>query len=194
MCAANVFSQVGAAGELQLAVIPAARVAQRLAPRRRRAAPRRRSPAVTVEHGRCGAPAGGRALHVHQGAADTGEKTEKNTFTFLFCYHYVWWYERFHLTICSVEIKSSRWAAGGVCKLSQMLTHPTRGQTLLSAHTHTASSCPPALCGNSSSSEVVQLPQQQDHISCQTDFRADSSLCELLSLLTELCAVCVCLS
>jgi len=79
----DVFGQVGAAGEQQLAVIPAARGAQRLAAAagRRRAARRRR--AVTVEHGRRGAAAGRRALHVHQSAADTEENTHTHYDKFL---------------------------------------------------------------------------------------------------------------
>lgn len=74
MCGSDVFGQVGAAGKQQLAVIPAACVAQRLAPRRRWAAPRNCTSTMTVEHGRGGATAGRSALHVHQGAADTGEE------------------------------------------------------------------------------------------------------------------------
>lgn len=77
MCGSDVLSQVWAAGELQLAVVPAARVAQRLSPRRCRAAARHGAPAVAVEHGRRGATAGRRALHVHQGAADTGGHTRQ---------------------------------------------------------------------------------------------------------------------
>lgn len=74
MCGSDVFSQVGAAGKQQLAVVPAACVAQRLPSRWHRAAPGHGAPAVTVEHGRGGATAGRRALHVHQGAADTGAR------------------------------------------------------------------------------------------------------------------------
>lgn len=77
MCGSDVFGQVGAAGKQQLAVIPAACVAQRLAPRRRWAAPWNCTSTVTVEHGRGGATAGRSALHVHQGAADTGEHTRQ---------------------------------------------------------------------------------------------------------------------
>ncbi len=77
MRGSDVFSQVWAAGKQQLAVIPAAGVAQRLRPCRRRAAPRHHAPTVTVKHGWGGAPAGRRALHVHQGAADTGTHYEK---------------------------------------------------------------------------------------------------------------------
>lgn len=75
MCGPDVFGKVGAAGKLQLALIPAARVAQRLAPRGRRAAPHHCTTAVTVEHGRGGATTGRCALHVHQGAADAAECT-----------------------------------------------------------------------------------------------------------------------
>lgn len=74
----DVFGQVGAAGELQLTLIPAARVAQRLAPCWCRAVPHHRATAVAVEHGGGGAAAGRCALHVHQGAADTAKRTRQN--------------------------------------------------------------------------------------------------------------------
>lgn len=78
MCGPDVFRQVGAAGELQLTLIPAARVAQRLAPRWCRAIPHHGATAVAVEHGGGGAAAGRCALHVHQGAADTATRTRQN--------------------------------------------------------------------------------------------------------------------
>lgn len=74
----DVFGQVGAAGELQLAQIPAARVAQRLAPCWCRAVPHQCATAVAVEHGGGGAATGRCALHVHQGAADTAKRTREN--------------------------------------------------------------------------------------------------------------------
>lgn len=79
MHGSDVFSQVRAAGEVQLAVIPAAGVAQRLAPGLGRAATRHRAAPMAVEHSRGGAAAGRCALHVHQGGADTGtQKREGN--------------------------------------------------------------------------------------------------------------------
>lgn len=74
----DVLGQVGAAGELQLTLIPAARVAQRLAPRWCRAVPHHRTAAVAVEHGGGGAATGCCALQVHQGAADTAKGTRQN--------------------------------------------------------------------------------------------------------------------
>ena len=74
----DVFGQVGAAGEQEQAVVPAAGVAAQAlgAPRHRaRGGPwtADQAPAASaVHHGRSGAPAGRRALHVHQGAADAG--------------------------------------------------------------------------------------------------------------------------
>lgn len=57
-------------------MVPAARVAQRFAPRGHGAAPRPPHAAVAIEHGRSGAAAGRRALHVHQGAAGAGPHTQ----------------------------------------------------------------------------------------------------------------------
>lgn len=82
----DVFGQVGAAGKLQLALVPAARVAQRLGPRGSRgtahhcAAAAAPATAVAVEHGRGGAAAGRRALHVHEGTADAAERKEEIRF------------------------------------------------------------------------------------------------------------------
>ena len=73
MCGSDVFCQVGAAGEQQLAVVPAAGVAQRLAPPHC-CGSAARPPTVTIECGRGGAPAGRSAVHVHQGAADAGQQ------------------------------------------------------------------------------------------------------------------------
>lgn len=109
MCGSDVFGQVGAAGKQQLAVIPAACVAQRLAPRRRWAAPRNCTSTMTVEHGRGGATAGRSALHVHQGAADTGEHTrqeedvrkkpESTVHTVLPMIHHLWLHDKHKLQV-----------------------------------------------------------------------------------------------
>lgn len=61
--AADVLGQVGAAAEVLQAQVPAARVRHRLGPGGGGAP-------LTVHHGGGGAPAGHRALQLHQGAAD----------------------------------------------------------------------------------------------------------------------------
>lgn len=65
---ADVLGQVGAAGEQQLAVVPAAGVAQGLAACSC-------SAAVAVQHCRGGAATGHGALHIYESAANTGVKT-----------------------------------------------------------------------------------------------------------------------
>lgn len=69
MHAPDVLSQVWAGGKEELALVPAAGVCHTLTHRRGGSAR-----AVPVHHGRCGAPAGRCALHVHQSTADTGRE------------------------------------------------------------------------------------------------------------------------
>jgi len=78
MCGSDVLSQVGAVGEQHLAVVPAAGVAQRLAPCRCWAAHCCHASTVTVEHGRGWATAGSCTVHVHYGWADAGKWTQES--------------------------------------------------------------------------------------------------------------------
>lgn len=69
MNAADVLCQVRAAAEVLQTEVPAARERHRLGSGGGRAA-------LTVHHGGGGAAAGHRALHLHQGAADTERDSE----------------------------------------------------------------------------------------------------------------------
>lgn len=100
MCGPDMFSEVRAAGKVQLTVIPAAGVAQTLPACCRRAASQRHAAAaVTVQHSWSGAATGRCALHVHQGAADAveeeGDKVESAAFSVLCTQTH--WMLTFHL-------------------------------------------------------------------------------------------------
>lgn len=64
MNAPDMFSEIRTGVEELWTEVPATRVSHRLCPGRA-------SAALSVHHGRGGAPAGHCALHLHQGAADT---------------------------------------------------------------------------------------------------------------------------